>query len=228
MGFVRDGDDGTGGGVPSRDDLVALAGAGGLHVFFGIQHPDGRFDATDLIDGLLPRLGLPREIGVDEELWIARIHPDDRQRYLDELGWQALSRGTARSVYRFEIEGGEVDLEEQIVPVERLADGGIRCVGIVTDVSSSRGAYDRAVGLARRLRVLFWDVVIQPDGGFEPTYRTSVNDTLLGATDEKLMCKTVNPQTLALDDKGIRVRPEHIHEALRQFAGIDRHALPDI
>lgn len=47
---------------------------------------------------------------------------------------------------------------------------------------------------------------------------------VIGATDEKQMCKTVAASTLALDDKGIRLRPEHLHEALRQLAGIDQHA----
>ena len=47
---------------------------------------------------------------------------------------------------------------------------------------------------------------------------------VLGATDEKQFAVPMNPKTLALDkEKGIRVRPEHIHEALRQFAGIANH-----
>jgi hypothetical protein len=49
---------------------------------------------------------------------------------------------------------------------------------------------------------------------------------VVGATDEKQFHVPLNPQSLATDkDKGIRVRPEHIHEALRQFAGIENHAL---
>ena len=49
---------------------------------------------------------------------------------------------------------------------------------------------------------------------------------VLGATDEKLFQVPLNPQTLSCDkDKGIHVRPEHIHEALRQFAGIADHPL---
>jgi hypothetical protein len=33
-----------------------------------------------------------------------------------------------------------------------------------------------------------------------------------------------DPQSLKLDkDKGVRVRPEHIHEALREYAGIAEH-----
>ncbi len=47
---------------------------------------------------------------------------------------------------------------------------------------------------------------------------------VLGATDEKQFAVPMNPKTLALDkEKGSRVRPEHIHEALRQFAGIANH-----
>lgn len=46
---------------------------------------------------------------------------------------------------------------------------------------------------------------------------------VIGATDEKLQPVTVNPQSLALDSAGIRVRPEHIHHALRQYAGVLDH-----
>jgi hypothetical protein len=49
---------------------------------------------------------------------------------------------------------------------------------------------------------------------------------VIGATDEKQFHIPINPQTLASDkEKGIRVRPEHIHAALRQFAGIAAHPL---
>ncbi len=48
---------------------------------------------------------------------------------------------------------------------------------------------------------------------------------VIGATDERLLHVPLNPQTLACDKAaGIRVRPEHIHTALRQFAGIADHA----
>ncbi len=48
---------------------------------------------------------------------------------------------------------------------------------------------------------------------------------VLGATDEKQFQVPLNPQTLATDkEKGVRVRPEHIHHALRQYAGIADHA----
>ena len=47
---------------------------------------------------------------------------------------------------------------------------------------------------------------------------------VIGATDEKQFAVPLDPKTLATaPESGIRVRPEHVHEALRQFAGISDH-----
>jgi hypothetical protein len=49
---------------------------------------------------------------------------------------------------------------------------------------------------------------------------------VIGATDEKQFLIPIDPKSLALSKSaGIRVRPEHIHLALRQLAGINDHAL---
>lgn len=49
---------------------------------------------------------------------------------------------------------------------------------------------------------------------------------VVGATDEKQFAIPLDPQTLKLDkEKGIRVRPEHIHQSLRELAGIAEHPL---
>lgn len=49
---------------------------------------------------------------------------------------------------------------------------------------------------------------------------------VIGATDEKQFAVPLNPATLSTDaDAGIRVRPEHIHESLRELAGIADHPL---
>jgi len=49
---------------------------------------------------------------------------------------------------------------------------------------------------------------------------------VIGATDEKQFAVPLDPQTLkSAKDKGLRVRPEHVHEALRQLAGIADHPL---
>lgn len=85
-------------------------------------------------------------------------------------------------------------------------------------------------------------VVIQSEMGRTPTYNDNdgkdhwsigsmmflgpgiAGNRVVGATDEEQFTIPVNPQSLQLDqDNGIRVRPETIHTALRQLAGIDQH-----
>ena len=48
---------------------------------------------------------------------------------------------------------------------------------------------------------------------------------VIGATDERQFLLPIDNETLAVDEeKGIRARPEHIHRALRELAGIEDHA----
>lgn len=48
---------------------------------------------------------------------------------------------------------------------------------------------------------------------------------MLGATDGGQFHVPLNPRTLATDrQNGVRVRPEHIHQALRELSGISDHA----
>jgi len=48
---------------------------------------------------------------------------------------------------------------------------------------------------------------------------------VIGATDERQFLLPIDNKTLAIDEeKGIRTRPEHIHRALRELAGIEDHA----
>ena len=87
-------------------------------------------------------------------------------------------------------------------------------------------------------------IIIQSEMGRTPTYNKgngkdhwSVGSIMfigsgirgnrvLGATDDGQLHVPLNPQSLITDkDQGIRVRPEHIHHALRQFAGIEDHPL---
>jgi hypothetical protein len=86
-------------------------------------------------------------------------------------------------------------------------------------------------------------VIIQSEMGRTPTYNSGngkdhwsigslmfmgrgiVGNQLIGATDEQQQLITINPQSLAINkDQGIRVRPEHIHQSLREFAGLHNHA----
>ncbi len=87
-------------------------------------------------------------------------------------------------------------------------------------------------------------VVIQSEMGRTPNYNAgngkdhwSIGSALflgrgikgnrvIGATDEKQFAVPLDPQTLkTTKEKGIRVRPEHVHEALRGLAGIAEHPL---
>lgn len=87
-------------------------------------------------------------------------------------------------------------------------------------------------------------VVVQSEMGRTPTYNSgngkdhwSIGSALflgkgikgnrvVGATDEKQFAVPLDPATLKLDkEKGVRVKPEHVHEALRELAGIAAHPL---
>ena len=47
---------------------------------------------------------------------------------------------------------------------------------------------------------------------------------VIGATNDEQFLRPIDPKTLEIDEeKGVRVRPEHIHTALREFAGIEAH-----
>src|SRR6476620_2578170 len=85
-------------------------------------------------------------------------------------------------------------------------------------------------------------VIVQSEMGRTPTYNQGTGkdhwsigsamflgkgikgNRVVGATDEKQMSVPVLPSTLACDAaNGIRIRPEHVHESLREMAGIADH-----
>jgi len=85
-------------------------------------------------------------------------------------------------------------------------------------------------------------IVVQSEMGRTPTYNKGngkdhwsigsimflgpniKGNRVIGATDEKQFQVPIDPTNLAINkEKGIRVRPEHIHHALRQFAGVVDH-----
>lgn len=97
----------------------------------------------------------------------------------------------------------------------------------------------RAEELQLRERLV---VVAQSEMGRTPTYNNGngkdhwsigsimflgpdiEGNRVIGATDEGQFAVPLDPRRLAADQQaGIRVRPEHIHEALRQYAGIADH-----
>jgi uncharacterized protein (DUF1501 family) len=87
-------------------------------------------------------------------------------------------------------------------------------------------------------------VVVQSEMGRTPTYnaghgkdhwsigsalflgRGITGNRVVGATDEKQFAVPLDPRTLTLDKKaGVKVRPEHVHQALRELAGVADHPL---
>lgn len=87
-------------------------------------------------------------------------------------------------------------------------------------------------------------VVIESEMGRTPTYNGGngkdhwsigsamfigkgiAGNRVIGATDEKQFAVPLNPATLNTEaTEGIRVRPEHVHESLRELAGIADHPL---
>lgn len=87
-------------------------------------------------------------------------------------------------------------------------------------------------------------IIVQSEMGRTPTYnkgngkdhwsigsimflgRGIKGNRVIGATDDKQFQVAVDPRTLACSpDSGIRIRPEHIHTALREFAGIGDHSI---
>lgn len=99
----------------------------------------------------------------------------------------------------------------------------------------------RAEELGLREKIV---VVIQSEMGRTPTYNNGngkdhwsigsimflgagvSGNRVIGKTDAKQLCVGVDPRSLELDaEKGIRIRPEHIHQALRRLAKIEEHEL---
>ena len=85
-------------------------------------------------------------------------------------------------------------------------------------------------------------VIVQSEMGRTPTYnkgngkdhwsigsimflgRGIQGNRVIGETDEKQIQVAIDPATLALKpEQGVRVRPEHIHTALRELAGVADH-----
>ena len=85
-------------------------------------------------------------------------------------------------------------------------------------------------------------VIVQSEMGRTPTYNKGngkdhwsvgsimfmgsgiQGNRMIGATDEKQFLVPLNSKSLLPDkENGIRVRPEHIHAALREFAGLTNH-----
>lgn len=109
--------------------------------------------------------GLPLGLELDEDAWGMLIHPDDRVRYDEAFAFPRLVAGPCACTYRVVLpDGRQLDLVERIAPRERLPDGGLRCAGMIIDVTRERRAERRAQTTAEALGVSFWEVELTADG----------------------------------------------------------------
>jgi diguanylate cyclase (GGDEF)-like protein/putative nucleotidyltransferase with HDIG domain len=193
-----------------RSDIAALTAVSGLHVYVGRQHRDGRLVETDTLDGLLPLLGLsPGALAATA--WIDLVHPDDRDRYQQEMGWDAVSAGPADCFYRLVgSHGREVDVLERVTPTATHPDGSIRVAGVITDVSNAHGLHRRARSLADQMGVLFWNVIIAPDGAFRTAPPDTPSDGLGGASDRLFTGGDPPPGVTASDAWRSRIHPDDV------------------
>ena len=135
-----------------------------VSVFEGIWYPHG-FVETVSGGYLFAAFGFDRTGQSYTADWETHIHPDDRARYDLELGYGGLVPGrSVQTEYRILDAGGvEHIIQERQFARERLADGGIRVEGIVTDVTDRRQTERRLEALARSLNIHLFEAVRFPD-----------------------------------------------------------------
>ncbi len=148
-----------------RGDVVDLAAAASIHLYVGIARDDETFELIDAVEGFFSVAGLPLGLELDEDAWGMLIHPDDRVRYDEAFAFPRLVAGPCACTYRVVLpDGRQLDLVERIAPRERLPDGGLRCAGMIIDVTRERRAERRAQTTAEALGVSFWEVELTADG----------------------------------------------------------------
>lgn len=200
-----------------------------------------RFQA-DRLAAMADKQHLPKVSRAINSLQLARRSDNELQRLTEalpdslddsnnplrrqaQLAMAAAKAGLAISanltVGGFDTHGNHDD--NHIPRLSRLLDG----VDFLWDEAERQGVADRLV------------VMVGSDFGRTPGYNdtngkdhwsiTSVmlmgqgieGNRVIGKTDERHRPMTVNSQTLAVDDDGIRLEPKHIHRALRKLVKID-------
>lgn len=117
--------------------------------------------------------------------------------------------------------------QQHIPALQRITEG----VDFIMEEATRQGVRDKVV------------VMVGSDFGRTPGYNdgqgkdhwpvTSVmmlgagirGGRVVGASDARHGALTINPSTLEVDPSGIKLRPEHIHKALRKLAGLDGDAI---
>lgn len=199
--------------------------------------------ADDRLEAQQQRVALPRIRNAMSVLHTARLGESELKDVLDYLptgGGNGLQNQAAVALAAFRAglgvsaqlrrTGFDTHGNHDAVHIPRLADV-LRGIDFIWDQAEEMGLADKLI------------VVVGSEFGRTPGYNGgngkdhwSVNsmmamgvgipgNTVIGGSDEGHRPLTVNPSTLALDPNGVRIRPEHVHAALRKIGGLENDAL---
>jgi hypothetical protein len=235
--------------VPYLPSLQGIAGADAVNGYEKSPYHDAF--ALDRIERALaennlaaaPRLRLPRAERGENMLYAAQINSKALRRVSEHLPAnvpsERLSQQAEIALASFKA-GVCVSANLNIGQFDSHANNDADQMKLLPELLAGIAYFlRRAEELHIRDRLV---VIVQSEMGRTPTYNSgngkdhwSIGSALflgagihgnrvVGATDEQQFATPVDPHTLTVDkDKGIRVRPEHVHQALRELAGIADH-----
>ena len=237
--------------VPYLPSLQKIANADSIegnlrspyHDSFALNRIEEALGAENAVRSTQPRL--PRQERAESMLYAAQINSKALQRvtpYIPaSIPKERLSQQAEIALASFKA-GVCVSANLSIGQFDSHANNDVDQMKLIPEfLAGIAYVLRRAEDLKIREKLV---VVIQSEMGRTPNYNQgngkdhwSIGSVMflgpgirgnrvIGATDEKQFSVPLMPQTLQCNkEKGIRVRPEHIHEALRQFAGIADHPL---
>ena len=236
--------------VPYVPSLQALANADSIggspqqpyHDRFALDRIDRTLQAANQAAAASPRL--PRAEHAENMLFAAQVNSQALSRVTPHIP-RSVSRerlGSQTDIALASFKAGVcVSANLTIGQFDSHANNDRDQMKLIPEfLAGIKYALNRAAELQIRDKLV---VVIQSEMGRTPNYnagngkdhwsigsimflgRGIRGNRVLGATDAGQFHVPVNPQTLAIDrEHGIRVRPEHIHQSLRELAGIADHA----
>jgi diguanylate cyclase (GGDEF)-like protein len=161
--------------------LAAAVSALDDHLYFGMLHPDGRYEM--LFSGPnLERLlgGWPPSLEEVSATWQSRIEPDDLPAYRACEG-ELLAGRPALVDYRVHGLDGVTRWVRARVHPEQLADGSVRFAGILSDITEQRAADDRLRAALAELAA----ANVQLDAAHTQALELARTDALTGAANRR-------------------------------------------
>ncbi len=157
----------------------------------------------------------PADLVADPELWLARVHPDDRDRLVAEIARANREGGLFMLEYRrFARDGREVWVRDEGVLVRDAAGAPLHWESVIADVTEQRLAEERLRESEERFRRLTEQlplVVSQnaADGQASTLYISPQVEAMLGYPPQDFV-----------DDPGLWLRLVHPDDRERVIAGI--------